>query len=334
MEKIKIGVIGLGWVAQVFHLPSLKKISDVEVVALCDKDKTKLRSVCERFGVQRHYTSFEEMLASEKLNAVTICTPTDTHRSIAIASLNSGLDVFVERPIARQYSEALEIAETVARTKHKLMVGMNNRFRPDLMMLKSIIENGELGEIFYLKAAWVKKLGSNNPWLTQKEKSGGGVFLDLGLGALDSLLWAVNFNPVKRVSAITYNHTTKSVEDSCIAFLETKNGTTLNLETSWSFHVSGDSFSCEIFGTKGTAQLNPLRINKMISSEVVSVTPVKSETPQNILKKSYELELKHFIGAAKGLHPVISTADEAVQRMKVVEAVYKSARLKKEIVLK
>lgn len=334
MEKIKIGVIGLGWVAQVFHLPSLKKNNDVELTALCDKDKSKLKSVGEKFGVQQLHTSYEEMFASENVNAVIISTPTDTHKSIAIAALNSGLDVFIERPIARQYSEAVEIAEAVNRTKRKLMVGMNNRFRPDLMILKSIIENGELGEIFYLKVAWVKKLGTNNPWFTQKEKSGGGVFLDLGLGALDTLLWAVNFNPVKRVSATTYNHTTTSVEDSCIAFLETKNGTTLNLETSWSFHVSGDSFSCEIFGTKGSAQLNPLRINKMMGGEIVSVTPVKSETPQNILKKSYENELKHFVGAAKGRHPIISTADEAVQRMKVVEAVYKSARLKKEIIIK
>lgn len=334
MEKLKIGIIGLGWVAQVFHLPILTKNNLVEVTALCDKDKTKLKSVGEKFGVQKLHTNYEEMFTSEALDIVIISTPTDTHKSIAITALNSGLDVFVERPIARQYNEAVEIAEAVNRTKRKLMVGMNNRFRPDLMILKGIIENGELGEIFYLKAAWVKKLGSKNPWLTQKDKSGGGVFLDLGLGALDTLLWAVNFNPVKRVSATSYNHTTKSVEDSCIAFLETKNGTTLNLETSWSFHVSGDSFSCEIFGTKGSAELNPLRINRVIGGEIVSVTPVKSETPQNILKKSYEIELKHLIGAVKGLHPVISTADEAVQRMKVVEAVYKSAKLKKEIVLK
>ncbi len=334
MEKLKIGIIGGGWVAQVFHLPLLTKNIDAEVTALCDKDKSKLKSVGEKFGIRQLYTNVEEMLASEKLNAVTICTPTDTHKSIAVAALNSGLDVFVERPIARKYDEAVDIAETVHRTKQKLMVGMNNRFRPDLMMLKSIIENGELGEIFYLKAAWVKKLGRNNPWFTQKEKSGGGVFLDLGLGALDTLLWAVNFNPVKRVSAITYNHTTKSVEDSCIAFIETKNGATLHLETSWSFHITGDAFSCEIYGTKGSAQLNPLRINKTIGGDVIGVTPVKSETLQNILKKSYELELKHFIGAIKCLHPVISTADEAVQRMKVVEAVYKSAKLKKEIVLK
>lgn len=334
MKKLKIGVIGLGWVAQVFHLPSLKKNNDVELTALCEKDKSKLKSVGEKFGVQQLHTSYEEMFASENINAVIISTPTDTHKSIAIAGLNSGLEVFVERPIARQYAEAVEIAEAVNRTKRKLMVGMNNRFRPDVMILKSIIENGELGEIFYLKAAWVKKLGTNNPWFTQKDKSGGGVFLDLGLGALDTLLWAVNFNPVRRVSAVTYNHSTKSVEDSCIAFLETKNGATFNLETSWSFHVSGDSFSCEIFGTKGSAQLNPLRINKLIGGEVVSVTPVKSESAQNILKKSYENELKHFVGAAKGRHPIISTADEAVQRMKVVEAVYKSARLKKEIIIK
>lgn len=334
MEKLKIGVIGLGWVAQIFHLPTLKKMDDVEITTICDKDKSKAKYIAEKFGINRIYTDYEDMILKEELNAVDICTPTDSHKNISIAALEKGLDVFVEKPIARHYSEAVEIAEVVAKSKHKLMVGMNNRFRPDMMMLKSIIEAEEIGNIFYAKAGWIKKLSSANPWLTQKDKAGGGVFMDLGLVTLDTLLWALNFPEVRRVNAVTYSHTTKSVEDSCVAFFETKNNSTLMLEASWSFQTVNDSFYCDIFGTKGSTNLNPLRINKLISGNIVSVSPTKLDTQQNLSKKSYENELKHFVGAARGLHTVISTADEAVQRMKVVEAVYKSAKLKKEVVLK
>jgi predicted dehydrogenase len=334
MEKLKIGVIGLGWVSQIFHLPTLKKFGDVEITAICDRDKSKAKYIGEKFGISKIYTDYEDMLSKEHLNAVDICTPTDSHKNIAIAALQKGVDVFVEKPIARHYAEALEISETAIKSKQKLMVGMNNRFRPDMMMLKSIIEAGEIGNIFYAKAGWIKKLSSVNPWLTQKDKAGGGVFLDLGLVTLDTLLWALNFPQIRRVNAVTYNHSTKSVEDSCITFFETQNNATLILEVSWSFQTVADSYYCDIFGTKGSSNLNPLRINKLISGNVVSVTPTKLETQQNILKKSYENELKHFVGAAKGLHPIISTADEAVHRMKVVEAVYKSAKLKKEVVLK
>ena len=334
MEKLKIGVIGLGWVSQIFHLPTLKKLGDVEITAICDRDKSKAKYIGEKFGIGKIYTDYEDMLSKEDLNAVDICTPTDSHKNISIAALQKGLDVFVEKPIARHYAEALEISETAIKSKRKLMVGMNNRFRPDMMMLKSIIEAGELGNIFYAKAGWIKKLSSINPWLTQKDKAGGGVFLDLGLVTLDTLLWALNFPKIRRVNAVTYNHSTKSVEDSCITFFETENNATLILEVSWSFQTVTDSFYCDIFGTKGSSNLNPLRINKLISGNIVSVSPTKLETQQNISKKSYENELKHFVGAAKGLHPIISTAGEAVQRMKVVEAVYKSAKLKKEVVLK
>ena len=334
MEKLKIGVIGLGWVSQIFHLPTLKKLDDVEITAICDRDKSKAKYIGEKFGIGKIYTDYEDMLSKEDLNAVDICTPTDSHKNISIAALQKGLDVFVEKPIARHYAEALEISETAIKSKRKLMVGMNNRFRPDMMMLKSIIEAGELGNIFYAKAGWIKKLSSVNPWLTQKDKAGGGVFLDLGLVTLDTLLWALNFPQIRRVNAVTYNHSTKSVEDSCITFFETQNNATLILEVSWSFQTVADSFYCDIFGTKGSSNLNPLRINKLISGNIMSVSPTKLETQQNISKKSYENELKHFVGAAKGLHPIISTAEEAVQRMKIVEAVYKSAKLKKEVVLK
>lgn len=334
MEQLRIGVVGLGWVAQVFHLPTLKKIPEAQVVAVCDKDKSRAQMIAERFGIACHYTDYEEMLEKEDLQAVAVCTPTDLHKPMTIAALESGRDVFVEKPIARRYDEAVEMSETAKRLKRKLMVGMNNRFRPDTMVLRSIIEENDLGKIFYIKAGWLKKLAANNVWLTRREKSGGGVFLDLGIVILDLVLWMTGYPEVVRVNAKMYRHRMKSVEDSSIVFLELKHGTSVVIEVSWSLPSAEDSFYCDLYATEGSAMINPLRILKELRGNVVNLTPAKLETPQNLYKKSYENELKHFIGAARGLHPVISTGDEAVHRMKVVEALYKSAARGKEIVLK
>ncbi len=326
----KLGIVGLGWIAQVFHLPILSKLTDVEIACVCDRDKTRARALAEKYGISRYYTSYEQMLASEDLHAVDICTSTDAHKEIAIASLESKKDVFVEKPIARKLEEAVAIAESVKKNKRKLMVGMNHRFRPDTMMLRSFIDNSELGKIFYAKAGWLKKPSSESLWFQQKEMSGGGVFLDMGIVMLDLALWMTGYPEVQRVNAMNYNHKTK-VEDSSVVYLTMKNGATITIEVSWNFHIENELYYCNIYGEQGSGKINPLMIHKEMHGNVVNVTPVKTDTSQNALKKSYENELKHFAGSLRGIHPVISTAQEAVQRMKIVDAIYKSATRGKEI---
>jgi len=334
MEKVRLGIVGLGWVSQVFHILILSKLEDVEIVAVCDRDKSRARMIAERFGFSRVYTDYQQMLATEDLDAIDVCTSTDTHLPVTVASLQAGKDVFVEKPIARKHSEALQMEETAKQFKRKLMVGMNNRFRPDTMILKSFLEKNELGKIFYIKAGWLKKLSNTNPWITHKDKAGGGVFLDLGIAMLDLILWMLNFPPVYRVSAKMYAQKTKSVEDSCVGFIEMKNGTSVILETSWSLQSEQDYFYCDFFGSEGSAMINPLRINKQLHGNLVNVTPAKIDSPANLYKKSYENELKHFIGAVRQFHPVISSGEEAVQRMEIVDAVYQSAARGKEIIFR
>ncbi|MEX0603015.1 MAG: Gfo/Idh/MocA family oxidoreductase, partial [Bacteroidota bacterium] len=145
-----------------------------------------------------------------------ICTATFAHRETAIAALESGKDVLVEKPLARTEKETVEIVGIAKRKQHKLMVGMNNRFRPDSMILRSFIEGNELGEIFYAKAGWLKKLSVANPWLTRKEQSGGGVVLDLGIVMFDLAFWMMGYREVNEVIATNYSHNTKEVEDSSV----------------------------------------------------------------------------------------------------------------------
>ncbi|HAV22914.1 MAG: hypothetical protein A2X67_12090 [Ignavibacteria bacterium GWA2_55_11] len=334
MERVRIGVVGLGNIAQTAHLPILSRLQDAQLVAVCDQEKSRAQFVAEKFGVRRWYTDFDKMLKEEEgMSAVHICTPTKVHHDIAIAALESKKDVLVEKPLARTMTEALAINAAAKKHHRKLMVGMNNRFRPDSMILKTFIEEHAIGKIFYTKAGWFRKLPAQGVWLTRKEQSGGGVVLDLGIVMFDLAFWMMGYPEVREVTAMNYTHMTKDVEDSSIVFITMTNGSTLTIEASWSFESNLDFFYCDCFGTEGSGSLNPFRILKRMHGSLVNVAPATIDTPQTLYRKSYENELKHWVSALRGLHPVISTGDEAVHRMKIVDAIYKSAKRGKAIAI-
>jgi predicted dehydrogenase len=331
-KKVRIGIAGLGSVAQTIHLPLLCKFPDVEIVAVCDLDRAKAQFVADKFKVRRYYNNYEKMLVIEQdLDGIVISTPTILHKDMAIAALEEKNNLLVEKPLARTSLEAEEIAAAAKKYHQSLMVGMNNRFRPDAMILKSFIEDNALGELFYAKAGWFKKLNTESAWLTKRTQSGGGVVVDLGIVMLDLAFWMMGYPAVQEVTATNYSHHTKDVEDSSIVLLKMKNGSTLTIEASWSFESTSDFFYCDCFGTEGSGSLNPFRIIKRMHGNLVNVAPASTETPQSLYRKSYENELKHWIGSLRGLHTVISTGDEAVQRMKIVDIIYKSAKRGKAV---
>jgi predicted dehydrogenase len=334
MEKVNVGIVGLGWISQVVHIPILQKHPDANLVALCDRDRGRTRLVAEKFGVKKFYSDFEEMLEKEEMQAVIVAASTDAHRELALKAMSRGKDVLVEKPIARTYAEALAIAEASREYKRKAMVGMNHRFRPDSMILRSFVEGKELGKIFYAKAGWLRHRTTDSKWILQKEKSGGGVFIDLGIVMLDMTLWMLGYPEVSRVSASTYRHKSRQVEDTAVVSLQLKNDSRIHIEVSWSMFLENDVYYCNMYGSEGSASLNPITVNKELHGNMVNLAPAKVDAPHQMFKRSYENELKHFLGAVRGLHPMISPADEAVQRMRVVDAVYRSARLGKEVLLK
>ncbi len=333
MQKVNIGLVGLGWVAQVVHIPILTRLPEVNLVAICDKDKSRARLVTDKLGMRRVHTDVRQMLESEELDAVVICTSTDAHKEVALAALEAGKDVLVEKPIAPRYADAVEMAETAKSLRRRLMVGMNLRFRPDSMILKSFLDGKELGRIFLTKIGWFRTKRTASEWATRKTKSGGGVFIDLGIVMLDMAFWLMDYPIVRRVHAVHFHHRTKNVEDTSVVSLTLTSGAVIQIEASWSISVQDDVFYGHVFGTEGSASLNPFRINKELHGNLVNLAPAKMESPHTMFKRSYENELRHFVGAVMGLHPVISTAEEAVQRMRVVEAVYKSARKGREVLL-
>jgi predicted dehydrogenase len=199
------------------------------------------------------------------------------------------------------------------------------------MILRSLINSGEIGSPFYIKCGWIRRQSSSEKWFTKREESGGGVIIDLSILLLDLSLWLLDYPPVETVTTQSFYHNTKNVEDTSVSFLRCKNQELISLETSWSLPLEKDIFYLTVYGSKGNASLNPFRVCKKIDENFVDLTPSQVENSLTLFKKSYQNELKSFIGAVRGLNPVFSSGDEALSRMKVIDAMYESAAKKSEI---
>lgn len=334
MEKTKVLISGLGGIAQIAHLPIISKMENVEIAGVCDIDKGKSRFIAAKYGVKQSFTKLDDMLKECEADALIVTSPTYLHKEQALKGFERGLNVLVEKPLALNYNEASVIVDAGKAAKKMLMVGMNNRFRPDIMMQESFISAKELGEIFYVKTGFLKKRSTVENWSLKKEESGGGVVMDLGIVTLDIALWLLKFPKVKSVSAVNYYHTFKDVEDSSFILIRFQNNATLSIEASWTLHREDDLFYCNVYGKEGSSQINPLKIYKRMHGTLVNVTPLKMEKPANIFKRAYEYELSHFFNSVRSGKPNLSTGEEALERMKIIDAIYKSAKQGKEVVFK
>ena len=331
MEKTRVAVIGLGSVAQLVHLPNLLKIKNTEVTAVAETNRSRLISIADRYEIKNQYTNYKDLLNTNNVDAVIIATPTHLHKQMAIDSLNAGKDVLVEKPLALNSIEGQEVIECAKKNNKKLMVGMNLRYRPDSMLIRSLIDAGEIGDPFYIKCGWVRKQSSTEKWFNKREEAGGGVILDLGINLVDLALWLADYPKVVSVSTQNYHHHSRNLEDTSLSFIRCEKSVLISIEASWTLAEEKDAFNSNIYGTKGSVAANPFKLIKSLEDEQIDLGSTFLETPTEAFKKSYLNEIKSFIGAIRGLNPVFSSGEEALQLLKIAEAMYKSAEEEKEI---
>src|SRR3954465_14748552 len=229
-ERLKVGVIGGGAIAQVAHLPVLKKMRTVEVLAICDIDMPKARALAERFGVKDAFDDIEELLRYEELDAVVICSPTHLHESHIQAALSANLHVLVEKPLAMSATSAQRILKAVEKHDRVVMVGMNHRYRPDVQIVRSFVQSGELGTIESVRGSWhVFRPGrAQLGWRQRRDQAGGGALIELGLSLLDLGLWlGGNRTPVRVSACLDATGAGRTVEQSGSAFVVCEGGMSL-----------------------------------------------------------------------------------------------------------
>jgi predicted dehydrogenase len=257
-KKIKIGIIGCGGIANGKHMPALAKLDEVEMVAFCDILEERAQEAAAEFGGERAdvYTDYRELLKDDKIEAVHVLTPNDSHAPITIAALEAGKNVMCEKPMAKTVEDAREMVEAAKRTGKILSIGYQNRFRPDSQYLHKTCRDGVLGDIYFAKAHAIRRAAVPT-WgvFLDAEAQGGGPLIDIGTHALDLTLWMMDNYKPKYVVGTTYrelaNNEDKSlansfgpwdtdeftVEDSAFGFVVMENGATIILESSWALNT-------------------------------------------------------------------------------------------------
>ncbi|MCW8816819.1 MAG: Gfo/Idh/MocA family oxidoreductase, partial [Ignavibacteriaceae bacterium] len=269
MDKTRVAVIGLGSVAQLVHLPNLLKIKNTEVTAVAEINRNRLFSIGDKYEIKNRYTNYKDLLNNNNVDAVIIATPTHLHKQMAIDSLNAGKNVLVEKPLALTSTEGQEVIECAKKNNRKLMVGMNLRYRPDSMLIRSLIDAGEIGEPFYIKCGWIRKQSSSEKWFSKREEAGGGVILDLGINLVDLALWLANYPRAVSISTKNYYHHSRNLEDTSISLLRCENSVLINIESSWTLAEHKDTFYANIYGTKGSVSANPFKLIKLLEEEQI-----------------------------------------------------------------
>jgi predicted dehydrogenase len=326
-ERLRVGIVGGGAITQVAHLPVLKKMRSVEIQAICDTDMPKARALADRFAVHDAYDDIEDLLRYAPLDAVVICSPTHLHESHIQAALSAQLHVLVEKPVAMSATGVQKILRAVEKTDRVVMVGMNHRYRPDVQIVRSFVQSGELGTIESIRGSWhVFRPGRTQlGWRQRKDQSGGGAMLDLGLSILDLGLWLGGSSPPSRVSAsLDPIGKDRSVEQSGSAFVVCENGTSIFVDVTWRHLGEGERFGVGIRGSKGSAGINPLNVWKELHGVAVDVSPTGSVGRENAFTASYRAEWAHFQAAIAG-EAKIPSLQEHLTLHKVVDAIYRSA---------
>jgi len=277
MKKIRIGIVGCGFIANGKHLPSMARFADVEVVAFCDLIIEKAQASAQRFGAPDALvcTDYRDLLKRDDIDAIHVCTPNSSHAEITVAALKAGKHVMCEKPMAKTAAQAKEMLDAYKSTGKLLTIGYQNRFRDDSQLIKRLCDNGDLGDIYLGKAFATRRRGVPT-WgvFMDKEKQGGGPLIDLGTHALDLTLWMMqNYEP-ETVLGSTFNKIGKmgspansmgpwdpakyEVEDSAFGLVRMKNGATIFLEASWAINmvVSNEAMTM-LCGTKGGADMFP-----------------------------------------------------------------------------
>ncbi len=356
-RPLKVGVVGLGWAGQQ-HLEAFSRAPGVEIAALAGLEVPLRDELQKQYGIEHAFADWEDLVALDGLDAVSVAVPTFLHAPITVAALGRGLHVLSEKPIARNADEGQEMVDAARQAGRVLDVAFNHRRRGDIMTLRRIIEAGDLGRPYYAKASWLRRAGIPmlGSWFTNRNMSGGGPLVDLGVHVLDYALHLLGEPKVLSVSAATYSElgrhgrggdekysamATQSafeVEDFASAFVRLEGGGTLVLETGWAaYREQEDLLDFQVYGTEGGASLTAVGASKNPVADLRVFTEKDGHnadwTPEVSPGAGHQAVIGDFLAAVRGGPEVWGAHDGslALSRARVIDACYRSAAEQREV---
>jgi len=347
MKKgLKFGIIGTGWPGQQ-HAIALAAIPNVQLRSCADTNSERLRIFVETYKPENSFEDYQELLRDRDLDAAIICLPNFLHFPASLATLEAGKHVFCEKPPTMNAAEMKVLRDESAKRGLVYFFGRQFRFTPAVRTARDVIAKGRLGKIYRARATWIRSRGipaGIGLWFTDKNRSGGGALIDIGVHALDTAWYLMGSPRPTSISAKVFRNFAHlvnvpifDVEDEAHALIRFANDAIVELETCWAANLTDDtpvgpkwvgreSNNCILFGTKGTLRLKPLTLFADDNGQLATV-PLEPRYGEN----SFEMQLRNFADAIRGEAPPINDAEQAFELMEMIDGIYASSELGREV---
>ena len=353
MGKLKIAVIGVGNISE-SHISGYKNNENVELYAFCDINENTLKEKGAKHGITRLYTDEQKMFDElPEIDAVSVCTWNNGHAPATIMALNAGKHVLCEKPMAMNAKEAQEMIDASKRNGKKLMVGFVRRFGNDAAIARDFIDAGNLGDIYYAKATYLRRNGCPGGWFADKARSGGGPLIDLGVHVIDLVRYLMGCPMPTAAYGATFSGFGKreglkdvpgyvargtgddphTVEDMATALVRFDNGAVLAVEASFNMHRKTNTGTIEMFGTKGGVKFDPgFELYNETNGYLTNIS-LDRETALSF-NGLFQNEINYYVDSIINDRDLSSIAEDGCTLMKILDAIYESAEKKCEVTIK
>lgn len=362
-KKLRIGFIGTGGIAN-SHIQAYLKQPDVEIVCGADLIAGKARKFLDNYKLPnaKDYTDYKQMIAENKLDAVSVCTYNSQHAPCAIYAMEHGLNVLLEKPFTVTLEEAVAVRKAEKESGKVLSIGFQPRFDANMKMIKKIVESGELGEIYYIQTGGGRRHGIPVGWSTtfiEGDKGVLGAIGDIGCYSLDMCLNAMGYpKPLTvsgRISGFfgrtpeAYSAATEAenkkyadlfaVDDFASAYIRLDNGVVLDFRIAWYMHLDtpGDTI---IMGKKGSLRIpstdcwngsvgGAMKIYHDICGKPTETIVPLLKNPEGV--SNVDMKIRSFLDAIKNGTPSPIPSSQIIINQAIIDGIVKSSEVGHEI---
>ncbi len=349
-ELVHLGFIGAGNIGKV-HMEAFQALQGVELTAVTDAIRPLAEASQKQFNILRVYDTAAELLKDSSMDAVVIGVPNHLHAPLAVAALEAGKNVLLEKPMALDAGEAKAIVRAERESGKRLMMGHQMRWSSPAMEIKRQVDAGSLGRIYTAKAGWIRRKGIPGwgTWFTRKGEAGGGPLIDIGVHMLDLALFLMgNPKPVS-VVGVTYAEFGPDrkgigswgkpnwdgyfdVEDLATALIKMEDGSSLTLEVSWAVHAQTDSLPfVQLMGRDAGVSLRGEEgiFHAEMFGKSVDV-PMFFAEPEGADRMRLS---EHFLDCVREGREPVSSALSGLTNQLILDAIYESSKTGRQIEL-
>ena len=344
MNKIKVAILGAGFIADIHYESYRRFVANAEVVAVYTRDAAKAKTFSEKHHIPQWFTDIDAAIKDSGCDVVDICLPNFLHASATLKAAAAGKHIIVEKPLAVTLEEADEMIAACEQAGVKLMYAEELCFAPKYERVRHLVKEGAVGDIYMLKQS-EKHSGPHSDWFYDINLSGGGVIMDMGCHAIAWFRWMLNnakpLSVYATMSTVYHKGRTKG-EDNSVIIIEFENGVTAVAENSWAKHGGMDD-KCEVYGTGGVMYADLFMGNAAItySKNGYGYAMEKADTTvgwsftvfEEVFNQGYPHELQHFIDCVQNDKQPVVTGDDGRAVLEIIYAAYASASQGKKIML-